>query len=99
MSESSKKRRFVADTGEASLSVYEWKTSNQWTSVVLEGRIQPVADADLSKAATLFSEVGAKAALDVFNESLSAYDTEWYELVVASMTGRGRFVGSRESTV
>lgn len=99
MSESSKKRQFVGETEGASLTVYEWKTSDQWTTVVLEGRIHLVAEADLSNAATLFSEVGAKAALDVFNEPLSAYDTEWYELVVDPMVGRGRFVGSRESLV
>lgn len=93
MGDSSKKQRFAAETERASLTVYEWKTKNQWRSAVLEGPIRPVADSDLTYATTLFSDVGDEAALETFNEPLSAYESTWYELDVEEMIGRGRFVG------
>lgn len=54
-------------------------------------------DSELTEAATLFSDVGKEAALEVFNDPISEYDSEWYQLDVAEMSGRGQFVGSRES--
>lgn len=97
MGAESTKRAFVAETEIASLAVYEWKTKNQWKSVVLRGPIRPVPDSELTEAATLFSDVGEEAALEVFNDPISEYDSEWYQLDVAEMSGRGQFVGSRES--
>ncbi len=99
MGEDSVKRTFVSETDVASLAVSEWKTKNQWISVVIRGPIRPVADSDLAEAATLFSEVGEEAALEVFNDQLSEYETVWYELDVSEITGRGQFVGSRQSLV
>ncbi|WP_276256201.1 pyridoxamine 5'-phosphate oxidase family protein [Halomontanus rarus] len=99
MGKDSLKREFVSETDRASLTVFEWQTKNQWKSVVMRGPIRRVTDADLSKAATFFSEVGDEAALEVFNDSISEYETVWYELVVSEITGRGQFVGSRESLV
>ncbi|WP_187433073.1 pyridoxamine 5'-phosphate oxidase family protein [Natronococcus pandeyae] len=97
--EESMKQSLVSETELASLTVYEWATPNQWKSVVIRGRIRQVPDADLAEAATLFSVVGEEATLEVFNEPLSEYETVWYELDISEITGRGQFVGSRESVV
>ncbi|WP_135536065.1 pyridoxamine 5'-phosphate oxidase family protein [Halostella pelagica] len=97
MDNDSMKREFVAETKVASLTVYEWKTKNQWKSVVMRGPIQRVANSDLDEAATLFSAVGEEAALEVFNDPLSEYETRWYELRGSELTGRCQYVGSRES--
>lgn len=99
MGEESMKRVFAAETNRASLTVYEWATKSQWKSVVLRGQIRQVDHSELSKAATLFSEVGEEAALEVFNKPISEYETEWYELDADEVTGRGHFVGSRDSVV
>ncbi|MFD1562633.1 pyridoxamine 5'-phosphate oxidase family protein [Haloarchaeobius amylolyticus] len=99
MSDNSRKRAFVTETDRASLTVYEWNTKSQWVSVVASGPIRHVSDSDLSHAATLFSEVGEEAALEIFNDDLSEYESVWYELSVSEITGRGQYVGSRESLV
>lgn len=99
MDEKSMKRTFAAEADRASLTVYEWATKNQWKSVVLRGQIRQVDHSELSKVATLFSEVGEEAALEVFNKPISEYETEWYELDADEVTGRGHFVGSRDSVV
>lgn len=99
MGKNSMKQTFVAETNLASLTVSEWVTKNQWKSVVIRGPIRQVADSDLAEAATLFSEVGEEAALKVFNDPISEYETEWYELEISEITGRGQFVGSRQSLV
>lgn len=93
------KQKFVSETDLASLTVSDWVTKNQWKSVVIRGPIRQVADSDLAEAATLFSEVGEEAALKVFNDQISEYETEWYELEISEITGRGQFVGSRQSLV
>lgn len=99
MDENSLKRVFVSETEIASLTVYEWKTKNQWKSVIIKGPIQPVADSDLAEAATLFSDIGKEAALEVFNDPISEYETMWYELKISEIEGRGQFVGNRQSLV
>ncbi len=99
MDEGGMKRAFVSETDLASLTVYEWATKNQWKSVVLRGHIRQVSDSDLAEAATLFSDVGEEAALEVFNAPISEYETVWYELEITEITGRGQFVGSRDSVV
>lgn len=63
------------------------------------GSNRRVADSDLAEAATLFSDVGEEAALEVFNEPITEYETVWYELDITDVTGRGQFVGSRDSVV
>lgn len=97
MGDESLKRSFLAETDVASLTAYKWKTKNQWESVVVRGPISQLPDSELSQAAALFSSVGEQAALDVFNGSISEYETIWYQLEIADITGRGRFVGSRKS--
>ncbi|NHN49195.1 pyridoxamine 5'-phosphate oxidase family protein [Halostella sp. JP-L12] len=97
MGSDSLKRSFVSETDVASLTVYEWKTKNQWKSVVMRGPIREVENADLDVAATLFSAIGEEAALEVFNDSLSEYETVWYELEASEITGRCRYVGSGPS--
>lgn len=84
----SKKREFLPETETASLTVYRWEEPTDWHSVVINGSLEPIADEDVAHAGALFSDVGAEAGLDVFNRSLSAYDTEWYELVIEDITGR-----------
>lgn len=89
--EDSKKREFVATTEVASLTVYEWTGPDSWRSVVARGPLQRLADDEMAQAAALFSDLGEEAALKVFNEPVSAYEAEWYELQVTEITGRGRF--------
>lgn len=91
--EGSEKREFVAATDTASLTAYEWRGVDEWKSVVVRGPIEAIPDAELAEASALFSNVGEEAALEVFNRPLSAYETEWYELDVAEVSGRGRFPG------
>lgn len=95
MGEDSRKRDFVATTDRASLAVYEWKTQNQWTSVVMNGPIRPVAESELTVAASLFSDIGEEAALKTFNRPITEYDTAWYNLEPDEITGRGRRVGAK----
>lgn len=91
MDESSLKRDFVSGTESASLTVYEWHDRNEWKSVIIRGPIRQVPDDDLAQAAALFSNVGEEAALEVFNDPVTEYETLWYELNIEEMTGRGRF--------
>jgi nitroimidazol reductase NimA-like FMN-containing flavoprotein (pyridoxamine 5'-phosphate oxidase superfamily) len=100
MAEESRKREFVAETEVASLTAYQWKSKNQWLSVVIRGPIHQMADSELGNAAALLSSVGNQAAAqETFNESLSEYETVWCELEAEEITGRGRYVGSRASLV
>lgn len=91
MGPDSKKRRLVADTTTASLTSFEWHGKHDWKSVVITGPIRQVPDDDLAQAAALFSDLGEEAALDVFNKPLDAFETAWFELEIAEITGRGRF--------
>lgn len=91
MPDHSRKREFVADTETASLTVYEWGGPDDWRSVVVRGPLQQLPEAELAEAATLFSDLGAEGALDIFNEPVSAYETGWYELDVSERTGRRGF--------
>lgn len=91
MGQESLKRESVRETELASLTVSAWHDENDWKSVVVRGPIRRVPDDDLAQAAALFSDVGKEAALDVFNEPISEYETVWYELAVDDITGRGRF--------
>lgn len=91
MGEDSEKSAFVSETERASLTTYEWDSKDDWTSVVVRGPIGKLASEDMAQAAALFSDVGEEAALEVFNDPISEYETEWYELRVEEVTGRGRF--------
>lgn len=88
MANGSRKRAYLPETETASLTVYRWAGPEDWQSVVLHGSLAPLADEEMAYAAALFSDVGPEAALDVFNRSLSAYDTAWYELDVEESIGR-----------
>lgn len=96
MGEDSRKRRFVAETEVASLTAYDWQGNEDWKSVVARGPIRQVPDDELGHVAALFSDVGEEAALEVFDDPLSAYETAWYELDVDELTARGRFPGLRD---
>jgi len=96
MGEGSMKQEFVSETDVASLTAYEWRRKDEWKSVVARGSIRPLPDDDLAQAATLFSEVGEEAALEVFNSPISEYETVWYELEITDTTARGRFPGVKE---
>jgi nitroimidazol reductase NimA-like FMN-containing flavoprotein (pyridoxamine 5'-phosphate oxidase superfamily) len=87
----SEKMAFVSKTDVASLTVYEWSGPDDWRSVVLRGPLSRLGDDEMGQAAALFSDVGAEAALDVFNQPVSAYETGWYELDIEECTGRGGF--------
>ncbi len=89
--EDSTKQEFVATTAVASLTAYEWTGPDDWRSVVARGPLQSLADDEMAQAAALFSDLGAEAALEVFNQPVSAYETGWYELQITELTGRGRF--------
>lgn len=91
MKEGSKKQDFISMTTVASLTVYEWTGPDNWRSVVARGPLQRLADDEMAHAAALFSDLGEEAALEVFNEPVSAYKTGWYELQVTEITGRGKF--------
>lgn len=93
MTEDSRKRHFISQTEVASLTAYDWQTKNDWKSVVVRGPISQLDDDDLGHAAALFSDVGEEAALEVFNKPISEYETQWYEIEVTEVTGRGRFSG------
>lgn len=96
MTEDSMKRRFVSKTDTASLTVYEWRTKDEWKSVVVRGPIQQITDEDLAHVAALFSDIGEEAALEVFNDPISEYETGWYEMDITETTARGRFPGVKE---
>lgn len=96
MGEQSLKREFVAETDVASLTAYEWRREDEWKSVVARGPIRPIDDEELAQVAALFSDVGKEAALETFNEPISAYETVWYELDIDELTARGRFPGVKE---
>jgi nitroimidazol reductase NimA-like FMN-containing flavoprotein (pyridoxamine 5'-phosphate oxidase superfamily) len=89
--EDSEKMEYVSQTEVASLTAYDWTSPDNWRSVVLRGPLSKLADDEMAQAATLFSDLGAEAALDVFNEPVSAYETGWYEMQIDEITGRGGF--------
>lgn len=99
MAEDSKKRRFAAETERASLTVYEWRQKNHWKSVVIEGPLRQIPDDELAQAAALFSTIGEEAALEVFNDPISSYETVWYELSISDLTARGRDPGTRDRSL
>jgi nitroimidazol reductase NimA-like FMN-containing flavoprotein (pyridoxamine 5'-phosphate oxidase superfamily) len=89
--EDSQKMEYVTQTEVASLTAYDWTGPDNWRSVVLRGPLFKLADNEMAQAAALFSDLGAEAALDVFNEPVSAYETGWYEMGIDEITGRGGF--------
>lgn len=91
MTEDSQKRDFISDADVASLTVYEWVDRDNWRSVVVRGPLEPLEGDEMAQGAAVFSDLGEEAALDVFNQPVSAYQTGWYELRVTELTGRGSF--------
>ncbi len=91
MGEESRKRSVLAGTGTATLVTFEWHGADDWRSAVARGPIEELPNEDLAEAAALFSELGAEAALDVFNGPISDYETGWYALEIEEVTGRGAF--------
>lgn len=96
MTEASTKRQYLTETDVASLTAYEWRSKDDWRSVVVRGPIRRIPEDELGQAAALFSDVGEETALEVFNEPISEYETVWYELTADELTGRGRFPGVTE---
>jgi len=91
MGEDSTKREFLATTEEASLAVYDWESAGEWESVVLAGTLEELDGEDIAGAAAVFADIGEEGALEVFNRPLEEYETAWYALSIAEMTGRGAF--------
>lgn len=87
----STKAAFLSAVEIASLTVYEWRGVDDWRSVVARGPLQPLPPDDIGHAAALFSDLGNEAALDIFNEPLTEYETAWYELEIDELTARGKF--------
>lgn len=91
MTEDSLKRTFVSATEKASLTAYEWRSKDDWRSVVVRGPLCEVGADELARAAALFSDLGDESALEIFNDPISEYETVWCELRVDEVTGRGQF--------
>ena len=89
--EDSKKAAFADATETATLTVYAWESPERWQSVNLSGELRRLDSDEIAGAAALFSDVGEEAALDIFNDSLDAYETSWYEFAIEEVTGRGNF--------
>lgn len=96
MTDNSLKRQFLSETESASLTAYEWRSPDDWKSVVARGPLHEVPGEDLAEAAALFSDVGKETALEIFNEPISEYETLWYELEIAEITGRAHFPGVKD---
>jgi nitroimidazol reductase NimA-like FMN-containing flavoprotein (pyridoxamine 5'-phosphate oxidase superfamily) len=84
----SEKETFLAETTEATLTVYDWSTPDDWRSVIVSGSVEPLPDDDFAEAAAVFSATGAAVALTVFGRPLSELDPNWYQLSVSKVTGR-----------
>ncbi len=79
----SKKREFAAETERATFTVYEHDDVDDWRSVIVEGPIRLVEADDAYSVPDLFWE-GDDA--EVVN--LDAFERTWYELEIASVSGR-----------
>jgi hypothetical protein len=80
----SRKLAFVETTEEAALVCYGFESERESWSVLVEGPLRPVEDADVD-AATVNEEFGP---LRVFDEAVDEVELHLYELQPTSITGR-----------
>lgn len=86
--EGSTKATFVDDGNPVTLSVYEWRSIDDWRSVVLRGTLQRIPGGGSAEAAGIFAEHATIASLEVFEQPLEELDLEWYELRIEELRGR-----------
>lgn len=84
----SKKREHLNKSDGVCLVVYEWNDLSDWRSVVIIGRLKPVAPDDEVLSAEIFTEGASFTDMSVFADSINEMDIGWYELVVETIQGR-----------
>lgn len=73
----------------ASLVVSRYEGPDQWRSVVVDGTLSKLSEADVDRRDVFESfKTGNLASVDVFNRSLSDISFEWYVLDPSSISGR-----------
>ncbi|MFB6135395.1 MAG: pyridoxamine 5'-phosphate oxidase family protein [Halobacteriaceae archaeon] len=88
MEETSEKRIHLTTDRDASLTVFEWRSVDDWRSVNVRGPIRQLPPEEYGRAAAVFAAYARVASLEVFDEPLQELDLEWYVLDAESMTGR-----------
>jgi nitroimidazol reductase NimA-like FMN-containing flavoprotein (pyridoxamine 5'-phosphate oxidase superfamily) len=82
----SKKISFLETTETATFTVY---TEQPAQSVLVQGSVEPVPDADESKAASAIAENAAIPTLNVYpDRTIGEFTMDYYRLRPASITGR-----------
>ena len=85
----SKKARFLTETEEVTLTVYDFEDMDVWESVIVTGSLEPLADPDVpERFATLFfvREEGNPGGKQAYN--WGQYDRAWYEIDIDDISGR-----------
>ncbi len=85
--EESKKREFLRSTDEACLTVYEWNGPHDWKSVVMNGSLEPIDEADVDEQLEGWYQRVAKD-IDVPGANV---ELQWYELHADELTGVALF--------
>lgn len=88
MGETSEKRAHLTVGRDASLTVFEWHSVDDWRSANVRGPIREVPVEEYGRAAAMFAAYARVASLEVFDQPLQELDLEWYVLDAESVTGR-----------
>lgn len=81
--ESSKKRRFLDSTDEATLTTYDWVTPANWTSVIATGPINRITEGDVDEElASWYQDLASD--IDVAGP---VEELAWFELRITEVTG------------
>lgn len=86
--ENDTKTAFIEEGNDVTLTVVDWESVSEWQSVVLRGRLRPIADEASVEAASIFASFAHVASLEVFQQPLQELNLEWYELHIEEMHGR-----------
>lgn len=87
--ESTKRERIEASP-RVTLVSYEWRDPDDWRSVIVVGELRWIDEEspEALDASEVFAEYASLAGLAVFDRPAPDLDPEWYELEIASMSGR-----------
>ena len=88
--EGSRKQAHLNDSDAAHLVAYDWQGVDDWTSVLIDGRLSPIESEtpDAVDAADVFAEFATMVGLTVFDHPPNELDAQWYELTIDEMSGR-----------
>jgi nitroimidazol reductase NimA-like FMN-containing flavoprotein (pyridoxamine 5'-phosphate oxidase superfamily) len=85
----SKKRAFVADSTEVTLTIQDVQGPDTWRSAIATGTLHPLTEDDVSdRLAALFFSQATDIAKEARWTELEGFQRDWYELRVTELSGR-----------